>query len=143
MGIQTDGYQTLMAFSTDSSLSTVIEEINPQPSGLEGGDAIDTTTMRNSTWRTMAPQGLKTKTPITYDCAYDSLALDTLQSHINVIQQFTISFPDGSSEVIYGFLQNAIPGNNEIGARPTMSLTIVPTMQDSSGTEQNPNYIGD
>ncbi len=66
-----DGFSTTIEFPSQTSGLTVFWEKEVAPPGISGGGANDTTTMRNTAFRTMAPKNLKTLTDSTIVVAYD------------------------------------------------------------------------
>ncbi len=142
-GIQLrDGYQTLITF--ENLLTAKFFEKTVGVPGGDGGDQIDTTTMLNTTWRTMVPRALKTLTEFPVTAAYDPDAFDTaqLQILINSNQTITIHFPDLSTLAFYGFLKAFEVAEHTEGEQPEMTLTIVPTNTDPSDfSEQGPVVV--
>jgi hypothetical protein len=134
-----DGYRTLFSFA--SAPGILLMEVSVTPFGMEGGDQIEVTTMRNNLLRTFAPQFLITMTEASFVAAYDPFAKDTLMTQvINTNDQITITYSDGSRWTFWGYLKSATPGEAVIGGRPTMNCTVVPTNRNSSGAETFPSY---
>lgn len=134
-----DGYQTLIAFEVDPDVS--FWEKTVQPPGVDGGDAINTATMHNTTWRTMAARSLKTLTPFKVTCAYDPLVYNQIVAMINVEGEITVHFPDTSTLDFFGFLKSFIPGDNVEGEQPEAELEIVPTNYNpNTGNEAGPTF---
>lgn len=130
-----DGYQTLVTIGTDATASFWEKTVNPP--GLDGGDAIDTTTMHNTTYRTFAPRQLITMTEMSCKGAYDPNVYTTFLSLINVETTITVTFPDGSTLAFYGFLRNFEPDELSEGTQPEATFTIQPTNQDpTTGVEE-------
>lgn len=123
-----DGYQTLIAFSELPTLD--IWEKDVQPPGIDGGDAIETTTQHNADYRTMAPRQLLTMTEHTITAAYDPGAYSELFSLINVSQMITVIFPDGSTLDYYGYIKGVEFSPLVEGEQPEMTITVVPTNYD-------------
>ena len=148
MVIQKDGYQTTIAFTSaemDSQnfLLEVMEEKEVTPPGVEGGGANDATTMRNTTWRTMAPKMLKTLTQAPIVVAYDPEVYDEMVAMINDNQAITITFPDLSRLVFWGFINSFIPNAQVEGEQPTANILIIPTNMDGDNDDAEiaPDYI--
>jgi hypothetical protein len=139
MAFLEDGYQTLVAFANYPSI--LLKEKEVTPFGMEGGERIDITTMRNETVKTYAPQGLIEATEMSVVCAYDPAILTTLVAAVNVLDVVDITHSDGSGWSFYGYIKSAIPSTNTIGEQPTMTITIVPTNTDPSGVEVVPSVI--
>lgn len=124
-----DGFSTKIAFQSDPDVS--FWEKTVQPPGIDGGDAIEITTMHNTTWRTMVPRALKTLTEITGTAAYDPNVVNNVNSLINVNNDITVHFPDGSTLDFYGYLKSVEFGENTEGEQPELTYTIVPTNYDN------------
>jgi hypothetical protein len=138
MSYLNNGYQTLISFASNPTVH--LKEKTVTPPGIDGGDEIDTTTMRNSVWRTKQPRTLKTLTEASITAVYDPLCYNELLAMINVNQQITITFPDGSSLQFWGWLKNFTPNENSEGEQPTAACSIVPGNQDNTGAEVGPTY---
>lgn len=134
-----DGYSTKIAFAADPDVS--FWEKTVQPPGVDGGDAIETTTMHNTAWRTMAARALKTLTPSSLTAAYDPKVYDQIIALINVEGLITVHFPDGSTLDFYGFLRNFVPQSHEEGSQPECEIEIVPTnVNPATGAEAAPTF---
>lgn len=125
-----DGYQTRIVFAANTTVS--LWEKSVKPPGMDGGDAVETTTMRNTTYRTMAPRHLLTLTPMTMTCAYDPNSYNQLIQLINVRTTVTVQFPDGSTLAFFGFLQKFEPNDIKEGEQPEATVTITPTNFDNT-----------
>lgn len=135
-----DGYQTLIAFGADPDVS--FWEISVTPPGADGGEPVDSTTMHNTTWRTMCVRHLKTLTPASGTAAYDPQVLTQLVNLINVVNAVTIHNPDGSAWVFWGALTGFELQERTEGGLPIANFTITPTNQDpSTGDEEGPVYV--
>lgn len=133
-----DGFSTTISFSENPSVKLWEKEVTPP--GIDGGGAIDTTTMRNTEWRTMWPKALKTLTEATVSAAYDPAVYDELLAMIQVNQLITITFSDGSSLAFWGFLNGVNPQSVKEGDQPVASVSIIPTNQNASKVETAPVY---
>lgn len=134
-----DGFKTTIAFANKPAVQ--FWEKTVQPPGFDGGEKIDTTTMLNTTWRTMAARQLKTLTDCEVSAAYDPDVFPDILGLINVPQAITVHFPDNSTLAFYGFLQKFVPDAMEEGKFPEAKLTITPTNWDlSAGTEAAPVF---
>jgi hypothetical protein len=133
-----DGHSTKIAFARDPDVS--FWEVEVQPPGLDGGDAINITTMHNTTWRTMAARQLKTLTECSINVAYDPNVYNNILDHlINQEGAITVHFPDGSKLSFFGYLKSFTPQGNQEGNMPTAAISIVPTNYDPvARTEQSP-----
>lgn len=132
----TDGYQSLISFADDTSVVFYEKEITPP--GVSGGGEIDITNMQTSTWRQKAPKSLKTLEPASMVVHYDPLAYNEVIAMLNSNQQITITFPDASTIVFWGWIDGFTPGNLVEGEAPTADLTIIPSNRNASGVETAP-----
>jgi hypothetical protein len=133
-----DGHSTYITFANLPDIHLYEKEVTPP--GVNGGGAIDTTTMRNEAWRTMSPKQLKTMSQIKATVAYATDVYPDVIAQINVNQEITIHFPNGASIDIWGWLDEFTPGNNAEGAQPTASITVIPSNHDNDGVETEPDY---
>jgi hypothetical protein len=109
------------------------------PPGITGGDAIDTTTMHNTTYRTKRPRDLLDVPDYTMVCEYDPVAYDQVRELINEEDAITVHFPDGSTLDHFGFMMSVEPDENEEGTDPTMTVTIAVSNWDpDNNVEQGP-----
>jgi hypothetical protein len=134
----TDGYQTLISFSENPSVT--LAEIEVTPPGVNGGGAISTTTMRNVAVRTNHPKALLDVTPIQATVAYEVATLNEMLLMTNVNQEITVTYPDGGTGVIWGYVNHFTPGSHQEGERPTATLEVLPTNMDNAGVEQIPVF---
>lgn len=123
-----DGYQTLIAPAADPDVAFWEKTVTPP--GMDGGDAIDNTTMHNETWRTMRSRALVTLTDMTLTVAYDPDIYDEALALLNVETSWTVHFPDGSTLDFYGFLRLFEPQDMSEGEQPEANITISPTNFD-------------
>lgn len=124
-----DGYQTAIVFARNDTVSFWEKSIKPP--GMDGGDMIDNTTMRNTTWRTRAPRQLITLTDFTLRAAYDpNVYNQILNDLLNQEGAITIHFPDGSTLDFFGYLQKFEPQEITEGNQPEADITVVPTNWD-------------
>lgn len=131
-----DGYQTLIEFEENTDIS--LAEIEVTPPGVDAGGGIDTTTMRNEEWRTMAAKHLKSLTSSSFTAAYKTISYTQIITMIGVNQVITLTFPDGGSIEFWGFLNTFTPGAHVEGERPTAECEIIPTLKDDDGVEVEP-----
>lgn len=131
-----DGFSTLIEFSEDSDVQMWEKEV--QPPGADGGGENDTSTMRNTTWRTKAPKGLISLSPASAVVAYDPAVYDEIIAMLNVNQQITITFPDASTLVFWGWIDKFTPNALKEGEQPTANVEIIPSNQNGSGVETAP-----
>ena len=127
-----DGYSTKIAFAADPDISFWEKTVGP-PS-LDGGDAIETTTMHNAAYRTLSSRALITLGESSVTVAYDPDLYDEVLGIINVNTAITVHFPDGSPLDFWGFLRTFEPGENAEGEQPEATITIQPTNYDPNNT---------
>lgn len=142
-----DGYQTLVSFAGSGTgtgtgnLSVGLWMKGVTPPGLDGEDAVDITTMLNTTFRTRNPRALVTLTEFTFRSAYDPAVYDDLIDILNVQTTVTVFFPNGSNLAFYGFLQSFEPDELVEGTQPEATVTVTPTNKDpATGTEEAPVF---
>lgn len=133
-----DGFSTLITFSQIPNVQLWEKEVTPP--GITAGGAIETTTMRNTAWRTMAPRQLKSLTPVSVTVAYATEAYPEIFAQIGVNQLIKITFPDNSTLDFWGWIEEFTPGALTEGEQPTATLTIQPGNIDSEGNEAAPDY---
>lgn len=133
-----DGFSTTISFADNPTV--LFYEKTVTPPGLQGGGANDTTTMRNTTWRTMAPKKLKTMSEASSKVSYDPAVYSDVLTMIQNNQLITINFPDGSTLEFYGWLDEFTPDEVQEGSQPTATIKIIPSNQNDSGVETAPVY---
>lgn len=138
MTILKDGFSTTIEMSGAPGI--LLHEKEVTPPGVDGGGEINTTTMRNNEWRTKAPKSLRDLTESPATCAYDPAVYDEIMSQLQVNQEITVTFPDGSTLTYWGWLDKFVPNAHVEGEQPTAEVTFIPSNQDNSGVEQAPVY---
>jgi hypothetical protein len=133
-----DGHATIVTLSEAPTIKLYEKEVTPP--GMSAGGPIDTTTMRNVGWRTFSPRQLMTLTPTTATVAYATEAIPVLYDLVGVLQQITVTFPDGSSVEFWGWIESFTPGSNVEGEQPTASITFQPSNTNADGEEVAPAY---
>ena len=133
-----DGFPTTISFADNPSVRFYEKEVTPP--GIDGGGEIETTTMRNVSWRTKNPKQLRTLSECSFVAAYDPVVYNDIVSMVNVNQLITITFPDDSTLAFWGWLDSFKPGKNAEGEQPTAGVTIIPSNQDADGAEIAPVY---
>lgn len=126
-----DGFPTIIAFAANPSVN--LWEVTVKPPGIDGGDAIDVTTMHNTTWRVRRARRLKTLTDSTFTAGYDPNAFAQTLALCNVEGAITIHWPDGGTYSFFGYMQKFEPNEVKEGDFPTAQVTIVPTNYDPVG----------
>lgn len=134
-----DGYKTLVTFTSTPAVE--LWEIDITPPGMNGGDAIDQSTMHNARVHTKAPRKLITIEDVKFTCQYNPSVYTSLMNLINKKDTITVTFPDESTLAFYGFLRSFEPGGLQEGNKPTGTATIVATNVDpATGAEEAPVY---
>lgn len=133
-----DGFSTLITFEDDSSVQLWEKEVTPP--GMSGGGPNDTTTMRNTAWRTLSPKNLKSLTPCNIVAAYDPAVYDEIITMMNANQLITVTFPDNSNIAFWGWIDEFTPNASVEGVQPTATIVLQPSNQNDSGVETAPAY---
>lgn len=122
-----DGYSTIISFEILGG-GALFKEKTVTPPGLDGGGMIDTTSMRNSVWRTRFPKALVTLSEMTVTVEYDpDLLIELISTVLNVNQLITVEFPDGSIFQFAGWLNEFKPQEHREGENPVATMTIIPS----------------
>lgn len=147
--ILTDGFPTQITFTSSALASAadvhlLMEEQDLTPPGVSGGGPNDTTSMRNEVWRTRHPKKLKTLTSAPLTVKYDPEFYDLVNDMINDNQQITVTFPDGSRIVFWGWIDSFTPNACAEGDQPTATMVIEPSNMDADhdNVEIAPRYYG-
>lgn len=138
MAVLNEGFKTLISFALAPSIA--IKEKTLTPPSMEAGGENDTTTMRNTRWRTRQPKKLVTAGNMSGTCAYDPVVYSDIVAMIGVNQLITITFSDNSTLQIWGWLDAFTPNEVTEGSQPTAGYTIIPSNQDNTGAEVAPVY---
>jgi len=143
-----DGFGIQITFGTGKSgvdHSGIVLFLDPTsitPPGLDGGDAIDTTTHSNTAYRTKHQRSLKEITDGSCTVVYDPDAWASIVAAINDNVLITFTFPDGSSVSVYGYLKSFIPNEYVEGEQATAECVIVVTnWNHNTGAEYGPVYV--
>lgn len=140
MAFVDDGFPTLVTFSSSTSAALYFYETEVTPPGFSAGGENDTTTMRNTSWRTKAPKKLITLSSFSEVAKYDPAILDEITDMIGVNQQITVTFPDESTWVFWGWVDEFTPNAVTEGTMGTANLTVIPSNQNDSQEETAPVY---
>lgn len=140
MSMIQDGFPTTMQFSSSTSAQLYFEETEVTPPGISAGGENDTTTMRNTAYRTKYPKQLKTLTNSSLVAKYDAAIYDEVLGMIGVNQQITITFPDTATYVFWGWIDEFTPNSITEGAMATANITVIASNQNGSDVETAPVY---
>jgi len=136
-----DGFPTTVDFGNEpSGVTLYIEEREVTPPSIDMGGENDTTTMRNTTWRTKQPKKLKTLGEASTVCKYDPAIYDQILAMIGVNTLITITFPDSSTYVFRGWIDKFTPNAITEGEMATANITIIAANQTAAGVETAPVY---
>ena len=133
-----DGHPTTIAFANFPSV--LFWEKTVTPPGIEGGGENDTTTMRNSVWRTRQPKKLKTLSNSTFTAAYDPAVYEDILDMIQDNQLITVTFSDGATLAFWGWVDSFVAGEIREGEQPMATITIIPSNEDDDANEVAPVY---
>ncbi|HQD86979.1 MAG TPA: hypothetical protein PK822_08755 [Bacillota bacterium] len=146
-GTLKDGFGIQITFGTGlsgrdySGIMLLLDPTSVTPPGLEGGDAIDTTTHSNTAYRTKHKRSLKEITDASMTVVYDPGAWTSIVAAINDNTLITFTFPDASSLAVYGYLKSFIPNEYVEGEQATAECVIVVTnWNHNTGAEAGPIY---
>jgi len=133
-----DGFSTIITLANIPTVKLYEKEVTPP--GITAGGPIDTTTMRNLTWRTMSPRALKSLTPVSATVAFATESIPIVMGQIKNNQLITVTFPDQSTLVFWGWLEEFTIGAMTEGEQPTATISINPGNVDDDGQEVAPVY---
>ena len=133
-----DGYQTLVTFAAGS---LDMEEITAQAPGLDAGEKINTTTMRNAALRTAALRKLADVTDGQLTVKYKVTMYTQVLAMLGVNQLITFTFADTSTVAFWGGVNSFVPGEKVEGTMPTATIAICATNRDASGAETPPAVV--
>lgn len=142
MAYLTDGFKTIIAFTALPGI--LFKEKEVQPPDADGGGEVDTTTMRNTKYRTRQPKHLITMGDITLHVQYDSSVYSLAQlinGLLNVNNTIVITFPDTHTLTVWGWVDKFTPASLKEGDFPMAEVKIHCSNQDNAGVEQAPAYV--
>lgn len=134
------GYQSLIAFEANQDV--LFWEKGIKPPGMDGGEAIDATTMHNLIYRNMGPQALVTLTESTIRAAYTPNLYNDILSLINVETSVTIRFSIGVYLAFYGFLRSFDGDEMTEAAQPECNIQITATNWDPVNNVEAAPVVG-
>jgi hypothetical protein len=149
-----DGFPTTVNIYDDEGMDSLTDtngqpitavqfwEKSITPPGVQGGGANDTSTMRNTRWRTMNSKKLLTLSEASLTVAYDPELYESILELIQVNKYFVINWPDRSKLGFYGWLDEFTPGEVSEGGQPEADIKIIPSNQNNASppAEIAPNY---
>ena len=136
-----DGFSTIFTLRNAPNIKLWEKEVTPP--GMSGGGPVDTTTMRNTRYRTQSPKQLITLSAMTITAAYSPDVYEDIKQQINVNQIIDAQYPDGSRVAFWGWLDEFTPGAHVEGEQPTATVTIQPSNHnnDAPPLEVEPEYF--
>lgn len=134
-----DGFSTQITFGSFSSVNLWEKEVTPP--GASAGGANETTTMRNTKYRTKAPKKLISLDDMELNVAYDPGIYDDIMEMLGKNQEITVTFSDDSSFTFWGWVDSFKPGSIQEGAQPTASITIICSNENETGDETDPVFV--
>jgi hypothetical protein len=141
------GFPTFFTFSTVPAIPLYIKSI--KPFGLDQGGETDVTTMdaprdaNGKAWRQFAPKMIRRLTNATVTWAYKASAFSNtnLLASLGINQLITLTFPNGATYAIWGYIDKAEPGELSVDEnQPTLEGTLVPTLRNTSSVHVAPVY---
>lgn len=137
----TDGHPTQVTFyALGTGVTILLKEQTVTPPGVSAGGENDTTTMRNTNWRTRQPKHLKTLTNGACTFQYDPAIYDQVLQIVGVNGVIRVDFPDDSALEFWGWLDDLTFNEITEGTMPLATGTIICSNQDDSGNEVAPDY---
>lgn len=131
-----DGFSSIIILQRTPTIKLYEKDLTPP--GVSMGGAIDSTTMRNTAWRTNAPRSLRTLSPVNLTVAYDPAVYDTIIAEVGKNQPIEVQFPDSTTVEFWGWIEEFTPGALTEGEQPTASLVLQPSNRNAAGTEIAP-----
>jgi hypothetical protein len=126
----------MITFAGDPDICLWEKETTP-PS-QEGGTKIDTTTFHNQVYRTAWPRSLIEIGDGRFLAAYDPAVRPLLVAQLNVNQEITVTYNDGSTDAFWGALNTFVPQPHAEGDQPEAEVTFIITNADSTFLEAGP-----
>lgn len=140
IGLLTRGFSTVVTLQNAPSIELKGREVTPV--GLSAGGPIETTSMRNTDWRTSAPKRLKELTPMSVIMAVGTDQIPLVKEQVGINQEIRISFPDGFRMGFYGWVDAFSLGAISEGEKTLATLILQPSMVNLLGEETPPIYYG-
>jgi hypothetical protein len=133
-----EGYQCLIVSTANPTVAFFEIEITPPDMSAA---RFNVSTQHNANYHTYAFSKLKDTGSATILAAWAGEAIDDGKAMLGVNDEWTITFPDGSTEVFFGAMTEFKPSGMKIGDRPTVSITIGTSNIDASdGSEVAPTF---
>ncbi len=139
--ILSDGFSTVVDLEGSPAIRIYARDTTPP--GFSAGGPIDTTTMRNTAWRTSIARKLKTFSATHVVVAVATEVISLIKDKIGINQLMRITFPDGFRIGFWGWVDEFSLGAISEGNKSLASLVIQPSMVDVNGNETAPIYDED
>lgn len=133
-----DGFKSTITFANQPAVQ--FWERGVKPPAIDGGDAIDTSTMFNTRWHTMFPRHLLKMDDGTVEAGYDPDFMTVIIGMVNVVDTITITWPDGSTLCFFGFLKKIEFSELKEGEFPICTPTFSPTQANALDVEFGPVF---
>lgn len=140
MAILDDGLGTTITAGTTAA-SVKFTEVTLKPPGYVGGGAKAMTTLRNVKYRTQKPKKLITTNAIEGTCFFDAVQVDVIEAIMQVNQKWTIDYGDGSSEEVWGWLEEFVRPEHKEGEPPIANFKIELSNLNATSVEEGPAYV--
>lgn len=131
-----DGYSSIVILQRKPNIKLYEKDVTPP--GVSMGGPIDTTTMRNTAWRTQAPRSLRTLSAAQMTVAYDPAVYDDIIAEVGKNQPIEVQFPDGTTVEFWGWIEEFTPGTLTEGEQPTANVVLQPSLRNAAGAEIAP-----
>ncbi len=118
----------------------LLEEVSISPPGVKGSGPKNTTTHANSTVQTKAPGKLPEITDLGGTVVISKGTLAAAMSVVLVNQSITVTYPGGGTHVVWGWLEEVIPGPFTSNGQPTATIKIHISNRNATGVETPPVY---
>jgi hypothetical protein len=106
---------------TGTGVSFTLDWVTITPAPLEGGEAIDTTSLANTQFKTSMPQTLISCGDLTFSGELNADALDDAVDSINKEATAVVVVGNGGGTfTYYGYLKSVTPGSLTAGEKATM-----------------------
>lgn len=134
------GYRILITLAANKSIAFF--EVEVTPAGVDGGDAIKTSTQFNNTYHSKRPRHLMMTDGAKVKAQLAAGTRHQCELIINVETTITETYPDGSTYAYYGFLKSVKFGSFKEGEKPDCDIEIVETDWDYvNAVEAGPVYV--
>jgi hypothetical protein len=124
MSLLFDGFPITATFLSVPPTAGTFRVKRMQPSGFDGGGRIDGTSMQSLRVRSGAPKSLMTGEQIKMTVYYDPILFRDMPGLMQRNGNITITFPDASSVVFYGWIEKFTPPDHQEGENPLAEIIV-------------------